>query len=302
VEIKQLEAFVRVAWSSSYTLASHDLGITQPAVSARVAGLEEELGASLFVRRQGKVSLTEAGEEFRSYAEEILRMARQAGTAVQQLSGIPKAEKVLRIGCNTATSAGPLAAWLCEFRASYENPSLQIDVIVDRTPVLMSLLMEGEIELAIASPVMIDPLAQLLWTRKTTLSLVAGPDYHGKRDGLTIEQLLELEFIAFTNGAARQQLWRIERMLGAPLRVAFSSNSALLVRSMIAESSAVGFMPSETVAEDLQSGRLVTLSLAEETLETWEAALVRWRDRPIGRAAEQLVAMLPKLAAMPGQR
>ena len=60
-ELPHLATFVAVAERVSFTAAAADLGVTQAAVSQRIAVLEGQLRVSLFDRRAGIISLTEAG-------------------------------------------------------------------------------------------------------------------------------------------------------------------------------------------------------------------------------------------------
>ena len=55
----QLEAFIRVADSGSFSQAARELFLTQPTVSSHISGLEKELNARLFVRTTKSVSLTD---------------------------------------------------------------------------------------------------------------------------------------------------------------------------------------------------------------------------------------------------
>ena len=63
---------MKVAACGNFTAASRELGVSQPAVSQNIAELEKTLGAQLFDRTRGNISLTEKGELFRTYAEKIL--------------------------------------------------------------------------------------------------------------------------------------------------------------------------------------------------------------------------------------
>ncbi|MGN0201807.1 MAG: LysR family transcriptional regulator [Candidatus Cryptobacteroides sp.] len=67
----RLKVFLAVASRGSFTLAAKELGISQPAVSQNVAELEKSLGAELFVRSRGNVTLTPAGKALSEYAEKI---------------------------------------------------------------------------------------------------------------------------------------------------------------------------------------------------------------------------------------
>lgn len=68
----RLKVFVSVAESGSFTAAAKALGVSQPAVSQNIGTLEKDLGAKLFRRAKGEVSLTGEGMAFKEYAERIL--------------------------------------------------------------------------------------------------------------------------------------------------------------------------------------------------------------------------------------
>lgn len=68
----KLRIFMAVAEKGSFTLAAKTLGVSQPAVSQNIAELEKSLGAELFLRRKGSVTLTPKGAAFKEYAGRIL--------------------------------------------------------------------------------------------------------------------------------------------------------------------------------------------------------------------------------------
>ncbi len=68
----RLRVFMMVAAENSFTRAAQHLGVTQPAVSQNIAELEKQVGAALFERKRGEVSLTAEGYVFKAYAEKIL--------------------------------------------------------------------------------------------------------------------------------------------------------------------------------------------------------------------------------------
>lgn len=69
----KLKVFKAVATCHSFTLASRELNISQPAVSQNIADLEKQTGVQLFVRNRGEVILTDAGKVFELLADRILK-------------------------------------------------------------------------------------------------------------------------------------------------------------------------------------------------------------------------------------
>lgn len=77
MNLKQLEAFVHVAEGESFSKAAKELFLTQPTVSAHIAGLEKELNARLFVRNTKEVKLSEEGKLLYDSANRLLRCRKK---------------------------------------------------------------------------------------------------------------------------------------------------------------------------------------------------------------------------------
>lgn len=91
MELSSLEAFVAVAKQGSFSAAAKKLNLTQPAVSKRVASLEQQLATPLFNRVAKSISLTAAGERLMPKAQALLQQAqdmqRYALTLKQAVTG-----------------------------------------------------------------------------------------------------------------------------------------------------------------------------------------------------------------------
>ena len=117
---KQLECFVEVAESLSFTTASVNLFLSQPSVTHQIKSLEEELGIILFIRTKKSVSLTPAGENFYTDAKEILSRMLIAKNNVQ--NSIQKYTEKIAIGYSgTALEKTLLPAILNRFSEKYPN-------------------------------------------------------------------------------------------------------------------------------------------------------------------------------------
>ena len=77
MNLKQIQAFVWVATLGSFRKTAEKLFTTQPAISSRIAALEESLGVKLFERGTGKVALTSKGNELLPLAEQFLFLAER---------------------------------------------------------------------------------------------------------------------------------------------------------------------------------------------------------------------------------
>jgi DNA-binding transcriptional LysR family regulator len=87
MDLDHLHTFLAVAESRSFSLAAERLHLTQPAVSKRVAALEDTLGQRLFDRIGRRVNLTEAGRVLLPQARHILAGLDEARRSLDNLSG-----------------------------------------------------------------------------------------------------------------------------------------------------------------------------------------------------------------------
>ena len=71
MNLKQLEAFVQVSESGSFSKAAKELFLTQPTISAHISSLEKELNVRLFIRTTKEVSLSDDGKDLYRYAKQI---------------------------------------------------------------------------------------------------------------------------------------------------------------------------------------------------------------------------------------
>lgn len=94
--LNQVEAFVQVAKTKSFSQAARRLYISQPTVSAHIKALESELDAQLFIRSTKDVVLSEAGELFYQYAVQLLQDRDDAKAAIQMYN--KKLNSVINLG------------------------------------------------------------------------------------------------------------------------------------------------------------------------------------------------------------
>lgn len=102
-EDSRINVFMAVAREGSFTRAAKSLGISQPAVSQNIAEIEKEVGAQLFDRRRGEVTLTNKGKRFLEFASQINYWYKAASEELKSdipapVRNILNQKKDLRIG------------------------------------------------------------------------------------------------------------------------------------------------------------------------------------------------------------
>ena len=96
MELRQLEYFLEVCNTRSFTKASENLRVTQPSITKSIQNLEYELGVSLFDRGLKPIGLTEAGELLRRRLRPILHELQEAMQEISDLSSNKR--EIVRIG------------------------------------------------------------------------------------------------------------------------------------------------------------------------------------------------------------
>jgi DNA-binding transcriptional LysR family regulator len=147
MEISSLLAFVEVAEQGSFSMAAEKLFLTQPAVSKRIATLEQELDAQLFDRIGRTVSLTEAGRALLPRARKILEDIEDSRRQIANLSGTVKGR--LRIGTSHHIGLHRLPPYLKDFTQRYREVELDLHFMDSETACMM--VSRGDLELAVVT-------------------------------------------------------------------------------------------------------------------------------------------------------
>ena len=127
MDLDQLHTFLEIVRLKSFSKAALSCYRTQPAVSAQVRQLEQDLGAPLFERLGTKIALTPAGKIFAEHAEQILDLRRRAQDQINELERVPRGELV--IAANEATCIYVLPQVFSEYKKQFPN----IQVMIDRS-------------------------------------------------------------------------------------------------------------------------------------------------------------------------
>src|SRR5207302_11188483 len=127
MDLDQLHTFLEIVRLKSFSKAAETCYRTQPAISAQVRQLEQELNTSLFERMGTKIALTVAGRILADYAEQILALRRRAQDTINELERVPRGE--LLIAANEATCIYVLPRVFAEFKKQFPN----VEILVDRS-------------------------------------------------------------------------------------------------------------------------------------------------------------------------
>lgn len=176
MNLQQLAYVVAVAEQRHFTRAAADLQVAQPSLSAAVRSLETELGAPLFHRGRGQVSLTPAGEALLPFAKRILADVETARAEVAALTD--RRGGRVRLGATPSLSTSLLPGVLRDFRLRY--PGIEVGLVEGGSRLLIAALDEGDLDAALV----------ILPLRQSGRGLVAEPLLREKLVLAASEQVL----------------------------------------------------------------------------------------------------------------
>ena len=168
LDLDQLQTFVAIADTGSFTRAADEVHRTQSAVSMQMRRLEERIGKPLFVKDGRTNRLTEEGDRLLAYARRMMRLNRETLAAFDDTS----LEGQIRIGTPDDYADRFLPEIMGRFARS--NPRVELSVICEPTANLAELIRRGQLDIALVTecddvrPVEIVRREPLLWVTSAT--------------------------------------------------------------------------------------------------------------------------------------
>ena len=124
LDLKKLKYLTAIYKYGSFTQASKELYVSQPAISAAITSLEKQLGVELLTRTSKNVNFTAAGERFIIYAQHILQECEKAEQDMKYMS--QTYAQTLRLGLSPSLSHYLLPYLYETFFSSRKQAQIQI--------------------------------------------------------------------------------------------------------------------------------------------------------------------------------
>ena len=138
MNLKQLEAFVKVVETGSFSKAAKELYLTQPTVSAHISTLERELKVRLFIRNTKEVMMSEAGQELYRYAKQMVELECQIAEHFN-MRGKNSSSHCVTIAASTIPAQYLLPEVLMQFKKRYPDEQFKL-IETDSTEVVSQIV------------------------------------------------------------------------------------------------------------------------------------------------------------------
>ncbi|MFJ4774477.1 LysR family transcriptional regulator [Streptomyces uncialis] len=206
MQLQQLHYFVTVAETRHFTRAAELAHVAQPSLSQQIRALERELGADLFQRARGNITLTDAGEALLPLARRILADADTARQEVQELAQLRRGR--VRLGATPSLCTGLLPDVLRAFHDHY--PGIRLHIEESGSHDLVRELARGALDLALVVLPLPSPSPALTTVEvlREDLVVVSSPDgpAPGRGGTVSVAELAGEPLVMFRHGYDLREL------------------------------------------------------------------------------------------------
>ncbi len=245
---EDLEAFLAVVDSGSFSAAATLLNQQVAKVSRAVSRLESHLNCTLLNRTTRRIELSEEGALFLEFARAGLNTLEQGEEALRQLRGKPSGK--LRIDAASPFIFHQIAPLVNDFICAYPDIRLDItshDSIID--------LLEHKTDVAIRIGDLKDSNLHARLLGRSELKMVASPEYLASNQPITHSaQLLSHRLIGFSD-APSLNTWPLVESLS--LSFAITASSGETVRHLCIAGQGIALLSHFMIRDDLKNGRLL---------------------------------------------
>ncbi len=304
MDFDQLHTFLEIVRLGSFSRAAESCYRSQPAVSAQIRQMEEELGTRLFDRVASRVSLTAAGKRFSDYAREIMELRRRAQQEMREMNTVPRGELV--IGANEATCLYILPGVFAEFKRAY--PEVQISIFRTHGAQVIQRVLENSLDFGIAQlPVADKRLERVVVHTDEICLLLPGSHPLARAARRNEERLIEPEallpypLLLPKGGRTRALIDEYLAPVREKMQVSMELESSEMLKRFVQAGLGISFIARGYAQEETRSGHLKLESLRGRPAT--QLGLVYRKDKPLSRAALAFIEVAThETAAATGRR
>jgi DNA-binding transcriptional LysR family regulator len=299
MDFDQLETFLEVARHTSFSKAAEKRFRTQPAISSQIRALEDEVGAKLFDRSGGKVSITAAGKAFQKYVEETLEARKVMLTTIGEMERVPKGEIV--VGANEATCLHVLPEVFAEFKKQYPEVNVGIQR-AERGKILESII-DNSVDFGVVSIPITDNRLTVVQIHRDELVVIAAPNHplsKLKSKSAAVSDVVKFPLLLPKLGRTRDAIEALFHERNLKPIISMELDSSELLKRFVAADVGIGFIARSNVLEDMKAGVLAAIPMSDALIKR-DLALVFRKDKALSRAALAFIDIAVKLKAVYAQ-
>ena len=280
MDLDQLHTFLEIVRLKSFSKAALTCYRTQPAISAQIRQLEQEMNTSLFERLGTRIQLTPAGRIFCEYAEQILDLRRRAQDAINELERVPRGELV--IAANEATCIYVLPTVFSEYKQRFPN----VQLLVDRSygAHVVEAVVDNLADFGFCQLPVQEKKLQVLPIYSDEIKLITPADHPlAGRSSILAEDVLPYPLLLPKGGSTRSKLNGWLEPAEDRIQISMELDSTEMIKRFVQAGMGISFMATSHFEEGVAAGHFAAISLGPEPLQR-RLGLVYRRDKALSKA------------------
>ncbi|MDP9251866.1 MAG: LysR family transcriptional regulator [Chloroflexota bacterium] len=292
MELGQLEAFVEAQRRGSITRAAAGLELTQPTLTARLRGLERELGVQLLVRGRRGVTLTSAGRRFLPRAQAALEAVRRG--AAETKAAREGRGGVLALGLATDLALYIAPSALARFARAH--PDVEINVRSGRSHAVAEALRVDEIEIALVSQLVVLPdLASRPLFEEAVPVVVGKAHAFAARGRVGIEELARSGLVMRDPSAYLHAITTgFFAAAGTAPRILMELNNTEACKRVVLAGLGAALLPQMAIHDELRRGDLIVVRVEGHPAPKRTIHLMTRAGAEVSPTANALLRLLPR--------
>jgi len=281
MDFDQLHTFLEIVRLKSFSKAAQTCYRTQPAISAQVRQLEQELRTDLFERFGSRISLTTAGRLFAEYAAQMLDLRRRAQDAIAELETNPRGELV--IAANEATCIYLLPTVFSQYHQLF--PAVQLQVNRSYGSHVMEAVMDNSADFGLTQLPVEEKRLQVVHIHRDEIRLMVPAGHRLSAAAAVMPQDLLDDFLMLPReGKTRVRLNEWLDPIEDEIRISMELDSSEMMKRFVMAGLGLAFLAVSNCREEMAAGTLVGLPLAPEPIVR-RLGLIYRKDKALSKAA-----------------
>jgi DNA-binding transcriptional LysR family regulator len=304
MDFDQLHTFLEIVRLKSFSKAAQTCYRTQPAISAQIRQLEQELKTELFERFGSRISLTTAGKLFAGYAEQILDLRRRAQDEINELERYPRGELV--IAANEATCIYVLPQVFSEYKKQFPGVQLQVDRSYGSR--VVEAVMDNTADFGLTQLPVQEKRVRVADIYRDEIRVIA-PAKHAiaEMSSVSCHDLVPFPLLLPTSGTTRARLNAWLEPVEDRIQVSMELDSTEMMKRFTMAGLGLSFLAASNCREEIAAGKLRAISLGPESMMR-RLGLIYRKDKALSKAALGFIQVVldnfgePVLEHAKGQR
>ena len=255
MELRNLQTFIKVSDTRSFTKAATALGYTQSAVTFQIRAIEKELGVPVFDRIGKSVSLTQAGIRLYGYASEIMRLEE---AAINEIKDNPNMEGELRMAIEESLAISFLPDILHYYRS--KHPEVDLIVHAAETNEMLKMLRDNKVDLVytLDENDEVQGAVRPRYLPEPIIFIAPSNHYLAGKDKVTLEEVINEPFILTEDTSSyRKELQQVIGNNGLKLKPFLEVKNTDIICRLVSKGVGISFVPACVTKSYIEEGSVV---------------------------------------------